>query len=258
MMFGKKEDKVQKLEKKLGELTKKLEETQQKNQEQIKNLRRQLLNVASGFAPSPKSILEGLAYSEISKEEVPDFIQSIPDLLILDVRGDEGWNQGYIPNAKHVPAKEVFQRLDELSDKARPILTLCANGNTAVTVCQLLAREGYLRVYNALGGMAGYQGKLIRPEIKASDVTAVKGSDRKLIQKVIEVIDRDVRPGLKRDGGDLEVIAVESGVVKVKMVGACVGCGAQKRTVEEGIKKHLKQLIPEIDGIEDLSLGIPN
>lgn len=104
--------------------------------------------------------------------------------------------------------------------------------------------------------MAGYQGELILPKIVPTDFTQVKGLDRKLISKVLEIIDRDVRPGLKRDGGDIQVLAVEGGIVKVKMVGACVGCGAQKRTVQEGIFGHLKKLIPEIEGVEDHSMGM--
>jgi Fe-S cluster biogenesis protein NfuA/rhodanese-related sulfurtransferase len=180
----------------------------------------------------------------------------VPNLLILDVRSDQGWSQGHLPNAKHVPAQEVFQRLVELSDKSRPILTFCANGNTAVGVCQMLAREGYRHVFNALGGMAGYQGELLRPEIQASDITTVQGADRALVSKILDIIDREIRPGLKRDGGDLQVLAVEGGIVKVKMVGACVGCGAQKRTVEDGIKKHLMSRIPEVQGVEDHSTGL--
>jgi Fe-S cluster biogenesis protein NfuA len=94
---------------------------------------------------------------------------------------------------------------------------------------------------------------LERPVITSSSPEEVQGTDRALIARVLEIMDRDVRPGLKRDGGDLKVIAVEDGIVKVKMVGACVGCGAQKRTVEDGIKNHLMKMIPEIRGIADLS-----
>ncbi|MCB1215376.1 MAG: NifU family protein, partial [Deltaproteobacteria bacterium] len=202
---------------------------------------------------SVRSILQALPYSELAKEEVLDFIQETPGLLILDVRGDGGWNQGHLPQAKHVPASELFGRLNELPDKTRPILVFSANGNTSVSVCQLLAKEGYLYIFNALGGMAAYSGDLIRPKIELSDPKEVLGSNPKLIAKVLEVLDRDVRPGLKRDGGDIKVLEVEEGLVKIKMVGACVGCGAQQRTVDFGIAEHLKKLIPEIKSVEDVS-----
>jgi len=256
-MFGKNKEVLRQMEETLEKLHRQNAELKKGLEESLQVIRQQLLTLASGLPLSPKSILTGLPYSEIPKEGVLDFIASVPNLLILDVRSDEGWNNGYIPKAKHVPSGQVLQRLDELKDKMRPILVVCANGNTALTVCQTLAREGYKLVFNALGGMAGYSGELVRPEVQASDITQVQGTDRELITKVLNVLDRDVRPGLKRDGGDIKVLAVEGGVVKVKMEGACVGCGAQKRTVEDGIKNHLQKVLPEIQDIEDHSLGIP-
>ena len=252
-MFGDQKKQNEVLSKKVEALNKQLEELQRQQEYQLKVLRQQVASIASGISPAPASILAGLPYSEISKEAVLDFIKSIPNLLILDVRSDEGWSNGHIPEAKHVPANQILMRLNELADKTRPILTICANGNTGVTVAQLLAKEGFFHVFNALGGMAGYQCPLIRPEVKALDVEEVQGTDRVLIARVLEVLDRDVRPGLKRDGGDLKVVAVEEGIVKLKMVGACVGCGAQKRTVEDGIRTHLMKAIPEILGVADLS-----
>lgn len=256
-MFGSK-DKVEALAQNVEALRKQLEEQQRRHEHEVKVLRKQVAGLLAGLAPTPASVLSGLPYSEIPKEQVPDFIKTVPNLLILDVRGDEGWSLGHIPEAKHIPANQVLMRLGELADKTRPILTVCANGNTAVTVAQMLAKEGFLHVFNALGGMAGYQGPLVKPELKALDAGEVKGVDRDLIAKVLEVLDRDVRPGLKRDGGDIQVLAVEEGVVKVKMAGACFGCGAQKRTVEDGIKSHLMRLIPEIKGVEDHTLNIPS
>lgn len=252
-MFGKWKKLALELQDQVGELRKKLNEIQQKHEADLAHLRQQVAAMAVGLSPTPESIRQGLPYSEIPKEKVLEFIHKTPSLLILDVRGDEGWEHGHIPEAKHIPAQQVFQRLDEIPDKTRPILTISANGNSSVTVCQLLAREGYQHIFNALGGMAGYKGPLLQPQLTASDITQVKGTDRKLISKVLAVLDQDVRRGLQRDGGDIQVTEVENGIVKVKMVGACVGCGAQQRTVEDGIKNHLRKVIPEIQEVVDLT-----
>jgi len=99
--------------------------------------------------------------------------------------------------------------------------------------------------------MAGYAGPLVKPELKPLDINSIQGVDRELIVKVLEVLDRDVRPGLQRDGGDLAVLGIDDGVVKIKMTGACTGCGALKKTVNDGIKNHLIKMIPEIKGVED-------
>lgn len=254
-MFGSK-DKIEDLTQKVEQLTRQLEEQQRKHEYQLKVLRQQVSAMLVGLPPTSQAVLGGLPYCEIPKEQVPEFIKEVPNLLILDVRGDEGWSNGHIPEAKHIPANQLLMRVGELSDKSRPVLTVCANGNNGVTAAQLLAKEGFLHVFNALGGMAGYKGPLVKPELKALDAGDVEGVDRDLIARVLEVLDRDVRPGLKRDGGDIQVLAVDEGVVKVKMAGACFGCGAQKRTVEDGIKNHLMRLIPEIKGVEDHTLNI--
>ncbi|GEM_PF-1027790 len=252
-MFNNSKKDIETLNKKIDLLTQKVDEIKNTYEAQVKVLRQQMAGLIVGLPASVSSVLSGLPYSEISKEQVPGFIQQTPHLLILDVRSDEGWNNGYIPNAKHIPANQVFVRLNELADKSRPILTICANGNTAVSIAQLLAKEGYRHVFNALGGMAGYTGEIVKPQLEASHAETILGEDRELIHQVIQVMDRDVRPGLKRDGGDLKIISVEEGIVKLKMVGACLGCGAQKRTVEDGIKTHLMKMIPQIKGVEDLS-----
>ncbi|OGO43797.1 MAG: hypothetical protein A2137_03575 [Chloroflexi bacterium RBG_16_58_8] len=64
-------------------------------------------------------------------------------------------------------------------------------------------------------------------------------------EKVKEVLDK-VRPYLIRDGGNVELVAVEDGTVKVKLVGACAGCAMSQMTLKNGIERILKQEIPEV------------
>jgi Fe-S cluster biogenesis protein NfuA len=63
--------------------------------------------------------------------------------------------------------------------------------------------------------------------------------------KVEEVLDK-VRPVLVRDGGNVELVEVIDGIVKVKLVGACAGCPMSTLTLKNGIEKILKQEIPEV------------
>ncbi|MEI6154607.1 MAG: NifU family protein [Deltaproteobacteria bacterium] len=55
-----------------------------------------------------------------------------------------------------------------------------------------------------------------------------------------------VRPFLQRDGGDIELVDVVDGVVKVKLKGACGSCPMSLMTLKMGVEKQLKQDIPEI------------
>jgi len=63
--------------------------------------------------------------------------------------------------------------------------------------------------------------------------------------KVKDVLDK-VRPYLVRDGGNVELVGIEGGTVKVKLVGACAGCPMSKMTLKNGIERILKQEIPEV------------
>ncbi|HEY77671.1 MAG TPA: NifU family protein [Dehalococcoidia bacterium] len=64
-------------------------------------------------------------------------------------------------------------------------------------------------------------------------------------ERVEEVLDK-IRPVLVRDGGNVELVNVNDGVVEVKLVGACAGCAMSTMTLKMGIEKFLKQEIPEV------------
>ena len=63
--------------------------------------------------------------------------------------------------------------------------------------------------------------------------------------KVEEILEK-VRPVLVRDGGNVELVEVADGIVKVKLVGACAGCPMSTMTLKNGIERILKQEIPEV------------
>jgi Fe-S cluster biogenesis protein NfuA len=63
--------------------------------------------------------------------------------------------------------------------------------------------------------------------------------------KVEAVLDK-IRPSLVADGGNVELINVNDGVVKLKLTGACAGCPMATMTLKQGIERILKQEIPEI------------
>ncbi len=64
-------------------------------------------------------------------------------------------------------------------------------------------------------------------------------------EKVEKVLDK-VRPNLMADGGNVELVDVEDGVVKVKLKGACEGCPMSQMTLKMGIERILKKEIPEV------------
>ena len=64
-------------------------------------------------------------------------------------------------------------------------------------------------------------------------------------ERVEEVLEK-VRPSLVRDGGNVELVDVNDGVVTVRLTGACAGCPMSTMTLKMGIEQILKQEIPEV------------
>ena len=63
--------------------------------------------------------------------------------------------------------------------------------------------------------------------------------------KVQSVLD-NIRPSLRADGGDVELVDVKDGVVSVKLKGACAGCPMSTMTLKNGIERILKQELSDI------------
>ena len=68
-------------------------------------------------------------------------------------------------------------------------------------------------------------------------------------EKVEEAI-KKIRPMLQADGGDVELVDVQEGVVTVRLQGACAGCPMSQMTLKNGIEKILKKEIPEVVSVE--------
>lgn len=59
-----------------------------------------------------------------------------------------------------------------------------------------------------------------------------------------------IRAGLQQDGGDIELVAVEDGVVKVRLKGACAGCPMSQMTLANFVETELKRAVPEVKRVE--------
>jgi Fe-S cluster biogenesis protein NfuA len=73
-----------------------------------------------------------------------------------------------------------------------------------------------------------------------------------LKQKVEQSLEK-VRPGLRADGGDVELVEVsDDGVVRLALTGACAGCPMSTMTLKMGIERVLREDIPEIKAVESV------
>jgi len=72
-----------------------------------------------------------------------------------------------------------------------------------------------------------------------------------LRERVAATLDM-VRPSLQADGGDVELVDIVDGVVKVRLKGACHGCPMAAMTLQMGIERILRREVPEIQGVENV------
>jgi len=68
------------------------------------------------------------------------------------------------------------------------------------------------------------------------------------VEKVLE----SIRPALQADGGDVELVGIDGGVVKVRLLGACGGCPMATMTLKGGIEAALKERIPAVERVESV------
>lgn len=72
--------------------------------------------------------------------------------------------------------------------------------------------------------------------------------DTQMYDEVLEVLDK-LRPFLQRDGGDVELVDVEDGIVKLRLMGACGSCPSSTITLKAGIERAL---VEEVEGIQEV------
>jgi len=72
------------------------------------------------------------------------------------------------------------------------------------------------------------------------------------MKEKIEAVLDEIRPALQADGGDVEFIDFNEGVVHVRMVGACGNCPMSMMTLKQGIESRLKARLPEVTSVEQI------
>jgi len=72
--------------------------------------------------------------------------------------------------------------------------------------------------------------------------------------RIRETLDKEIRPGLQADGGDIELVSVgDDGVVSVRLQGHCSGCPFSAMTMTLGVEQTLKSRVPEVTKVVPVS-----
>lgn len=158
----------------------------------------------------------------------------------------------------------------------------CAHAEDAPLAARLFTLEGVRRVFiapdfvtvtRAPGGPAWPELRFaviaaLAEHIEAgepalsSEADGVGGSaldEDEIVSEIRQVLALHVRPGVARDGGDvlLERFDPDTGVVWVKMQGACGGCPSSRLTLKAGIEQILRRYVPEVSQVEEAAGEVP-
>jgi Fe-S cluster biogenesis protein NfuA len=70
------------------------------------------------------------------------------------------------------------------------------------------------------------------------------------VEKRVQAALAEIKPQIQADGGDIDLVAIENGIVKVRLRGACVGCPMSALTLKAGVERIIKSKVPEIQSVE--------
>lgn len=72
------------------------------------------------------------------------------------------------------------------------------------------------------------------------------------IEKEIKKVIKKLRPYLNQDGGDLDFVKFEDGIVYVRLLGACIGCSSSDDTIKNSVEALMLEEVPGVIGVEQV------
>ena len=99
-----------------------------------------------------------------------------------------------------------------------------------------------MRTFLASGQMA----------VLETDSTLDHAQVTEIEKHIMRLLDEEIRPAVAMDGGDINYLGFENGIVQVQMVGACGSCPSATATLKMGVERLLMEEIPEVRGVEQI------
>ena len=84
---------------------------------------------------------------------------------------------------------------------------------------------------------------------KTESTNTVHADDGDVVKRIKELLENYVKPAVEMDGGAIQFLNYEDGVVRLKMQGSCSGCPSSMITLKAGIEGMMKRMIPEVEEV---------
>lgn len=98
-----------------------------------------------------------MSYKNISSNELKKLIKNNENILLIDVRSEEEFEEVNIETSINIPLQDLLYNIDELQDhNDKDIVIYCRSGHRSIIACNLLAVEGFSNLYNLERGIIDY------------------------------------------------------------------------------------------------------
>ena len=168
-------------------------------------------------------------YTDVLVTTAKDLIDSDASLVVLDVRNQTEYDAGHIRSARLIPLHELTGRLSDLN-KTDEMLVYCEAGGRSLQASQILVDNGFLQVYNMLGGFTawntvGYPYYMKYSSIQKAINTAVEGesllvssgfySEHLVVNKSVNLVGEDKYQTILDGSGKGTILSVEADNVSI-------------------------------------------
>ena len=101
--------------------------------------------------------------SNLTQNQWAEELSAQPEAVVLDVRTEEEFESGYIPNARNIDLRMGQGFIDALQelDKEKTYFVYCRSGARSAQACQLMGQLGFTTTYNLLGGIMEWEGEVV-------------------------------------------------------------------------------------------------
>ena len=92
------------------------------------------------------------------------------------------------------------------------------------------------------------------PMLRDQEAIADTSEDTEIVAEIKQLLDSRIRPAVAQDGGDIlfDAFDEESGVLSLRMRGACAGCPSSSATLKAGVEQMMKHYVPEVTRVEQV------
>ncbi|MEM7103063.1 MAG: NifU family protein [Bacteroidota bacterium] len=111
----------------------------------------------------------------------------------------------------------------------------------------MLKAKDFIKAYIEEGNEIVKEGfEAAKAEMSGNVADKYEGDEAELVAKIKELIDTYVKPAVEMDGGNIEFMSYDDGIVKVLLQGSCSGCPSSTVTLKAGIEGMLKRMVPQV------------